>query len=379
MIRLSGITWDHARGYDPMIATGAAFHREHPQVEIVWEKRVLQEFAYEPLDRLAARFDLLIMDHPWLGGAVKHNCLLPLDAYLDADYLEDQAANSVGPSYASYSWQGRQYALAVDTATPVAAWRPDQLAAPPATWEELLDLAREGRVALPAMPVDCMMHFYMLCCALGREPFPDEETVIDARIGAEALETLRELAGWCKPEMFGLNPFQVYERMLASGPEVYCPFGYGYSNYARPRLGGPVLRFGEMVTSKDGKLLRTTLGGTGLAVSTRCREIDAAMEYVRYVASGPCQRGLYVESGGQPGHRSAWLDGGVNARCGDFFRATLPALDRAWLRPRYAGHLAFQDQAGDLVHAFMREGGDPKRTLGRMREIYLHTREGTEA
>ncbi|MBE7559001.1 extracellular solute-binding protein [bacterium] len=377
MIRLSGITWDHARGYDPMIATGAAFHREHPQVEIVWEKRVLQEFAYEPLDRLAARFDLLIMDHPWLGGAVKHNCLLPLDAYLDADYLEDQAANSVGPSYASYSWQGRQYALAVDTATPVAAWRPDQLAAPPATWEELLDLAREGRVALPAMPVDCMMHFYMLCCALGREPFPDEETVIDARIGAEALETLRELAGWCKPEMFGLNPFQVYERMLASGPEVYCPFGYGYSNYARPRLGGPVLRFGEMVTSKDGKLLRTTLGGTGWPCP-RCREIDAAMGTCATLRRGRASRALRGERRpAQPIAPRGWM--GRQRALRRFFRATLPALDRAWLRPRYAGHLAFQDQAGDLVHAFMREGGDPKRTLGRMREIYLHTREGTEA
>jgi hypothetical protein len=34
------------------------------------------------------------------------------------------------------------------------------------------------------------------------------------------------------------------------------------------------------------------------------------------------QRGIYFAAGGQPGHRVAWLDEGVNAASSDFFRDT---------------------------------------------------------
>ncbi len=359
-----------------MIATAEAYHRLHPEVKITWEKRVLQDFAYAPLEQLALRHDLLVVDHPWIGTAAEHACLVPLQMHLDAEYLRDQADHSVGRSYESYLWQGHQYALAIDAATPVAAWRPDRLPEPPRHWDELLALAREGRVILPAMPVDCIMHFYMLCIALGQEPFSDDETVVAAAVGAEALEHLRQLAGLCTPDIYGLNPFQVFERMLASESWIYCPFAYGYSNYARASRRGRILRFGEMVSWRDGRLLVTTLGGTGLAISARCPHVDAAVAYLRFVASGECQRGLYVESGGQPGHRSAWGEESVNRLCGDFFRATLPALDRAWLRPRYPGHLHFQDQAGDCVHQYMREGGDPEHVLARMNDLYLESRDG---
>ena len=44
-VRLRGMTWDHSRGYDPMIATSKRFAEMHPGVSIAWEKRSLQAFA----------------------------------------------------------------------------------------------------------------------------------------------------------------------------------------------------------------------------------------------------------------------------------------------------------------------------------------------
>ena len=45
MINLRGMTWDHSRGFDPMVATSAAYAAAHPGVSITWEKRSLQAFA----------------------------------------------------------------------------------------------------------------------------------------------------------------------------------------------------------------------------------------------------------------------------------------------------------------------------------------------
>jgi len=45
MTELRGITWDHTRGFLPMVATAQRFSELHPDVRITWEKRSLQHFA----------------------------------------------------------------------------------------------------------------------------------------------------------------------------------------------------------------------------------------------------------------------------------------------------------------------------------------------
>jgi multiple sugar transport system substrate-binding protein len=64
------------------------------------------------------------------------------------------------------------------------------------------------------------------------------------------------------------------------------------------------------------------------------------------------------------------LDDSVNAASSNYFRDTLPMLDAAFVRPRYAGFLDFQDRAGDPIHQFLREGGDPDRVLDTLDELY---------
>lgn len=334
MIKLRGITWDHTRGLLPMVATAQRFGERHPGVEIVWEKRSLQQFADQPIQKLAESFDLLVIDHPFVGYAAAHPVLLPLDEHLPAGYLADQAANSVGQSHASYSYGGHQWALAIDAATPVAAWRPDLLARPPGTWEELLALARQGRVAVPGVAVDCLMHAMMLCQS--------------AELTEVALLKLRELYALCPAECFEWNPIRVFEALTTQNELAYCPFAYGYSNYSRAGYAERQLRFGDVV---DG--ICTTLGGTGLAISARCCERETALAYAQYVASAECQRTLYWQSGGQPGHRAAWLDAEANRATDNYFLNTLPTLDRAWVRPRYDGYLHFQDTAGPIVREFL--------------------------
>ena len=49
-ISLKGITWSHSRGFTSIVAVSQRFSELHPDVEITWEKRSLQEFADAPLE-----------------------------------------------------------------------------------------------------------------------------------------------------------------------------------------------------------------------------------------------------------------------------------------------------------------------------------------
>lgn len=380
--RLTGITWNHTRGLVPMQATAQRFAELHPGAEIVWQKRSLQQFADAPLADLAARFDLMVIDHPSIGEAADAGILLPLDDLLPAEFLADQAANSVGQSHRSYHYGGHQWTLAIDAATPVASWREDLIAESelPRTWEQLLDLARRGLVTVPAIPIDSLMNLFMLANALGSEPFTTPGVMIsDRAAGAHALQLLRELVHLAAPGSLERNPIRTYELLTTSDNIAYCPFAYGYSNYARHGYAARALRFGGLV-SLNGSTLRSTLGGAGLAISKSCKHPGLALEYARYVASGATQSSLYTVSGGQPGHRAAWKDDALNTLTHNFFRDTLATLDAAWVRPRWPGFIAFQDAASTIVHRYLVAGGSEAAVLDAFdNALRQHRHEGDEA
>lgn len=375
-IRLRGITWNHVRGYVSVVATAQRFEETHPNVKIMWEKRSLQAFADEPVEQLAEKYDLLVIDHPWAGLVAKSGVLLPLQDHLPAHFLADQAENSVGESHCSYNFDGYQCALAIDAATPVASYRPDKLAQShlPRTWEELLMLARQQLVIMPGIPLDTLMNFYMVCSTLGHDPFTDDAFMVPEHVGLTALVMLRELASYCPADIYGWNPIAVYEALSSQNEWAYCPFAYGYSNYARKGYGRNLLHFTDVV-SIEGRAGRTTLGGTGLAISRKSGFLETAVSYAQFTASTDCQRTLFFESGGQPGHRTAWLDETVNQRTNNFFLNTLPTLDRAYLRPRYPGYLHFQDHAGDAVQHYVKSGGNPKQVLNTLDNLYQQSKE----
>ncbi|SDL67492.1 multiple sugar transport system substrate-binding protein [Catalinimonas alkaloidigena] len=382
-IQLKGITWGHSRGYTPLGAFSQRFSELHPDVEITWKQRTLQEFADFPIEKLTERYDLLIIDHPWVGCADATRCVLPLDEHLSEAYLDDQAQNSVGNSHRSYQYGGHQWGLAIDAATPVASYRADLFeqhqAEVPTTWDALLELASRGNVAVPAIPIDLLMNFYMFCLAHGKTPFSSEEEVIDAETGLQVLDTMGDLYGRVDKTFFSRNPIAVAEVMTRTDDYWYCPFAYGYSNYSRTGYAAQLLTYGDLVDFRPGEKLRSTLGGTGLAVSAFSAHPEWAVRFAEAIVSGPCQSTFYVEHGGQPGHRAAWTSESANQLTHQFFRSTLPALDRAFTRPRYNGYLHFQDHAGDPLHRYLKEGGSPERVLQEINQLYRESRKNAKA
>lgn len=371
---LKGITWGHSRGITPLLAASQRFTELHPDVEIVWKKRTLQEFADLPIENLIRQYDLLIIDHPWVGFAADARCVLPLDRYLSKEYMTGQAAHSVGRSHESYYIDGHQWALAIDAATPAASYRADLLekhgVPVPATWQEVLDLAKDGKVAAPAIPIDLLMNFYMFCLAHGREPFTGTDEVIDNATGILALETMRELYSLLPKEQFRFNPIAVAEVMSKTDKYWYCPFAYCYSNYARKGYADKLLTYTDLVSFGKTGLLRSTIGGTGLAVSLYSQHPKIAVQFAEKVVSPEFQSTFYVQHGGQPGHGLAWKDEEANRLTHNFFHSVLPAMERGYMRPRYNGYLHFQDHAGDPVQAYLQYGGNPEVVLDQINAIY---------
>ncbi|MFC5283555.1 ABC transporter substrate-binding protein [Pedobacter alpinus] len=374
MKRLKGITWNHTRGLLPMVATAQRFSELNPGIEISWEKRSLQDFADHNIEDLAIRFDLLVIDHPWTGFGAKTNTILPLSDYLSADYIQDQKENTVGKSYESYVFGEKLWALPIDAATPVAAARLDIFKALglslPQTFDDLLDLAKKGLVAFAGIPIDSLMSFYMFCCSLGDAPFQSQERVISQEIGVKALKYFRELAQYIAPENFDRNPIKVYEAMVNTNDIAYCPFAYGYSNYSRIGYSKNLLHFYDLV-SLNGQNMTSALGGTGLAVSAFSKHIPEAIKYAEFTGSSYVQQNIFADNGGQPGHLQAWKNERINNTTHQYFQNTLPALERAFLRPRYFGHMDFQDHAGDFVRDYLMNGGDEILILNKMNELYV--------
>ena len=380
MATLRGMTWKHDRGLAPMLATAAQFAESHPDVRIEWEARSLQGFADHPIRDLAEEFDLLVLDHPFMGTVAKGGYLVPLDDHISAEDLSSLRSESVGASHESYFYQGHQWALAIDAAAQVAGYRPDLLAAAetkvPSTWDEVSELARirKGFVTAPLLPVDSFCSFLTLCTYFGETPLAagsqKVQQVIGKEAGAAALHQLKALGECAVKEAHELNPIAVWEKMSTTDEIGYCPIAFGYSNYARPGYRRAPIHFTNIPSRPPRGPVGSVLGGAGLAISARCRELSVAVDYALWVASAKCQQTIYVQSGGQPGNRKAWIDPGVNAMSNHYFEATLPTLEQAFLRPRFAGFVEFQTRASFLISDFLLGKSNSAATLDSLDECF---------
>ena len=83
MIELKGITWDHPRGLAPLLATSARFSQQNPEIRLEWRTRSLAAFGEQSIEQLAEDYDLLVIDHPFVGTAARSRCLVALEGHAE--------------------------------------------------------------------------------------------------------------------------------------------------------------------------------------------------------------------------------------------------------------------------------------------------------
>ncbi|HEY5221978.1 MAG TPA: extracellular solute-binding protein [Microbacteriaceae bacterium] len=350
---LRGITWEHPRGYDCMVASSAEYARVVPNVDVRWEFRSLQQFADAPIEHLATHYDLLVIDHPHIPLAARSGALAPLDGHGFDDELSVLAAQSVGRSHESYAHDGHQYALASDAAAQVAVYRPDLIAEPPRDWDAVLALARKGHVLWPAKPIDAFSSLVTMAAGNGHPPAAEPGIFLAEEHALPVLERMHELAAHVPADNLEQNPIEVAETLSTGDRWFYAPLAFGYANYARRGFRPGRLKYTDIPYGIQG-VAGSLLGGAGIAVSASTSDLDAARAFAVWVASAQTQRGVYFDGGGQPGNAVAWSDDRLNAETLDFFRGTRATLEGAYLRPRYVGYIEYQDRVSPWVTAALR-------------------------
>jgi multiple sugar transport system substrate-binding protein len=368
-IQLRGMTWDHPRGYGPLRACSATWF-ERTGVRIEWERRSLQDFEAFPVAELAARYDLIVIDHPHVGQVARTGCLAPFETREAGSDAVDQA---VGASLQSYRYQEQLWALPIDAAAQVQAWRPDRLAAPPADWAAVLELALDGGILCPLRPPHNLMALFTLCGLAGHPACAQGDALFDPAAGAEAYERLRELAARLDPRSAEWDPIAVLEQMAVPDATAVCaPLVYGYVSYARPDAPGTRLAFSDVAPlQRGGSRAGSALGGTGIAVSAHGHKRDAALAFARWLAGAEAQCGPYVAGGGQPAHRAAWEDPRTNEATLGFYRNTRATLEGAWVRPRHAGYMIFQERASLRLGAALGAREPPVQLIAALNRLYL--------
>ena len=361
-VRLKGLTWDHPRGYAPLVAGAREYKQSHPGVEIQWDRRTLREFGEAPIAQYVDRYDLIVVDHPFVGFAATHDVLVDLAPHVSQTERDAFARDSVGPSWNSYWYGEGLWALPVDAATQVSSYRPDLLGAlsaePPQTFDEVLRLSAKARaqgkfIAVPAWPTDAISLTFTVSANLGYPVSESAELFLDNNVAKEVFSLLHMLIAASHPKSVELNPIQVYDFMTSSSDVVYCPWGFGYSNYSR-RGQKQILKFAD--TPAAGKIgcAGTMLGGTGVAVTKSCKHRNDALTYAKWLASADHQRGTYFSEGGQPASLAAWTDPANDAEANEFFSGTLATLQSAYVRPRFDGFVRFFESAGLAINRCLR-------------------------
>ena len=354
---LRGIAWDHPRALNPLVAISSRWAAKSG-VEAHWDARSLKAFEDQPLEELAGKYDLVLMDYPFTGAAAASGMILPVDEWADVEYMEDQRRNTVGPSFRSYTWEGRQWALAIDAACQVSAHRPDliaELGEPlPDTWKEVSALAAKlkkspSRVGVPLNPNHAYCTFLSLGLAIAGDEFWPFGECADVEVGRETLARLRSLARDLHPASRLEDPIAMSDRMSTTAEIAFVPLMFGYCSYARAGFRALRLQFGNAPRGESGRR-GSVLGGAGIAVSSRSARPRQAADLACAIGAADAQSGIYAQAGGQPGHAKAWESESVNALTGGFFLATRATMEEAFVRPRVQGHRAFQQLAGELIH-----------------------------
>ncbi|MBB1598601.1 ABC transporter substrate-binding protein [Variovorax sp. UMC13] len=360
--RLRGLTWDHPRGYDPLVACAARYAQDHPHVSIEWHKRSLHDFGAFPIEELARSFDLLVIDHPFMGQAARTRCFLDLREWIAADVLDALVAQGVGPSGPSYAWDKALYALPTDAAAHVASYRPELMAAldapAPRDWQDVVRLAARARangqtLAWAGTPTDAACTLLTLAANLGHAGSMADGEFLPGPGLAQVMGHLHWLAENAQASCLDDNPIRMYEQMVASDRMVYCPAAFGYSNYARAGRT-PWLQFAPLAGPGKVPSRGALLGGAGMAISRHSDQAGEAARFVAWLHGAEVQGGLYLEAGGQPGSAGAWRSDHANAQAHDFFARTLPSLDGAFVRPRFAGFVPFIEAAGVEINRCLR-------------------------
>jgi len=375
-IVLKGIAWGHPRGYEPLIAASVEFKKRNPNVSIKWDVRSLKEFGYMPIEDLIERYDLITIDHPYMGQADKKGLLLKLEQHFTEKELTTLEEQSIGSCFNSYEYNNHLYALPIDAAALIAAYRKDSMEelglSLPKTHEELKNFYKKVpqgfAVAWALCPTDLWCTFLTICAQTAGPGFINNR-LFDKKIGSKVLDEIKFHLEFLHAESINWNPMEILDRMGNEEEIIYCPYLFGYTNYSRKGYAKKLVHFSNSPVGQQ-KNISTLLGGVGLGVSSKSNYPEMAANFVEFVAGSEIQEGVFTLNGGQPANLIAWKNKNNNVLCNNFFTDTLSTIEKTYVRPKHPGWNEFQEQGADLLHEGLLNNRASNKMMDDLNELY---------
>jgi multiple sugar transport system substrate-binding protein len=311
-----------------------------------------------------------------MGQADKNGLLLKLEDYISADTLQVLKTQSLGKCFDIYQYNKHTYALPIDAAALVAAYRKDQIKTLglklPKTKTELVsfykDLPTGFSVAWALCPTDIWCAFLTICAQNAGSNFINNKT-IDTKVGSDALDEIKRHLDYIHPMSLNWNPIQILDRMGNEQDIIYAPFLFGYTNYSREGYTKNVVNFTNSPTGVQSQI-STIMGGVGLAASALTKHPIVASKFLTFVADADIQKGIFTKHGGQPANKIAWENDSNNTLCNGFFSDTMRTIQNAYIRPQHPGWNQFQEQGADIIHSGITKGTPSKEIIKQLNELY---------
>lgn len=376
MVELKGITWDHQRGYDPLIHTTKLFSEKH-NVSISWKKRSLKDFGDYPIEKLVKDYDLLLIDHPFIPTAYQDQLFVNLKEYIDTNYLEEIKKQSIGECFSCYTYKDQLLALPVDAAALIATYQPKAFLSlelsVPKTIDELFNLAealpKDKYMLLPLIHTDIWCLFLTFCAQIGGREFFCLKNGIPKELGETSLELINRIRGIMHSDSINLNPIQVLNIMSKDKDAVYCPYSFGYTNYSLESHTVTRLKVCNSPRYTD-STVSTILGGVGIAVSSYSDHLSEAVAYAKYVAEPTIQETEYFTSGGQPSQKNAWESVKNNKASLDFFKDTQKTIEEAYCRLQVYHWNEFQELSAFTIYDGLKNNIESSLLVEKINELY---------
>lgn len=376
MIELKGIAWNHPRGYEPLIAAAEEFKKQHHEVSITWDVRSLKEFGDMPIEDLIGSYDLITIDHPYMGQAHKNGLLLKLEEQLSEAQKKTLQSEALGACYTIYQYQQHIYAMPIDAAALMAAYRKDiatELGLElPKSRHELKGFCKKlpanYKVAWALCSTDIWCTFLSLCAQNAGRNFIGEKH-IESAVGAAVIDELKAHLEYLHPESLNWNPIQILDRMGNKDEIIYSPYLFGYTNYSRTEYTKKLVHFTNSPVGVH-KNISTIMGGVGLAVSALTEHPKVAANFAEYVAGAEVQSGLFTKNGGQPANKLAWQSAENDQLCNHFFKDSMWTIENAFIRPQHPGWNEFQEQGADLIHEGILKNIAADKIMKQLNELY---------
>lgn len=290
--------------------------------------------------------DIVSLDIIWPAEFASADWIVPLDKYFKK---ENREGFLKGPME-GVTYKDKVYAAPWYTDAGVLFYRSDIVQTPPKTWDELLQMSKDGSgkngtesgFVFQGKQFEGLVTNYLeFLWSNGGQVLDGDKVVLNSPEAVEALQFMVDLVQKEKVAPKGVTTYDTEDsrRLFTEGKSVFIrnwPYVWAKSTEAESKVSGKV-GIAPMPKGPNGESGAASLGGWNLSISKFSKNQDAAWKFIEFAISEEGQRINAVDGGRIPTLEKLFKDEQVlaqNPHFEDFYPVFLQAKPRP-VSPQY--------------------------------------------